>query len=236
MTKRLLLVSSSRCEGRGYLEHCASAVKEFLGVFKDGEKLAFVPYALKDHNGYIAKVRETFTALGYNIESVHEHKNPLDLINDKNVKAIFIGGGNTFRLLNELHKNNIYSAIKEAVNKRAVKYMGSSAGSNMACLTIKTTNDMPIVLPPSFDALGFIDVQINPHFVPGSLVPNHMGETRETRIKEFHEENTVPVIGLTEANWLDVDGKKITLYGDRDAFIFEHNKDVRMWKPGTELV
>ena len=235
MTKYLMLISSSRCEGREYLEHCASEVKQFLGTFKDGEKIAFVPYALKDHEAYVSKVREAFTAFGYSVESVHEYKNPQELINDKNVKAIFIGGGNTFRLLNELHKNKIFIPIKEAVNNRGVKYMGTSAGSNMACPTVKTTNDMPIVFPPSFDALAFVEFQINPHFVPGSLVPNHMGETRETRIKEFHEENTIPVIGLTEANWLMVDNNNVVLKGNRDAFIFERGKDVRMWKPDTEL-
>ena len=236
MKKQLLLVSSSRFKNGGYFEHCNSAIKEFLGTMTGNEKIAFVPYALKDHDAYTSTVSKAFSDMGYKIESVHTHKKPKDLIMDPSVKAIFVGGGNTFRLLNELHRNGIFELIKTRVQSSGVKYMGSSAGSNMACPTIKTTNDMPIIFPPNFDALGLVNFQINPHFVPGNLQPEHMGETRETRIKEYHEENNLPVIGLTEANWIIVNGDKVTLRGEKESFIFEKGKEVRMWHPETEFI
>lgn len=235
MKKQLLLVSSSRCRGGAYLQHCEEAIKKFIGNISKEEKLAFVPYALKDHNSYASTAISAFSKMGYKMESVHTYKNPRDLINDTSVKLVFIGGGNTFRLLNELHKNGIFEDIKSNVENKGLKYMGSSAGTNMACPTIKTTNDMPIVLPPSFNALGFVDFQINPHFVPGNLVPGHMGETRETRIKEYHEENDTIVIGLTESNWITVDGNEAILHGENESFIFEKNKEIKMWKPETIL-
>jgi len=235
MNKQLLLVSSSRFQNGAYFGHCSAGLKTFLGDMGKNEKVAFVPYALKDHDEYTSKVAAAFAGMGYNLQSVHTHKTPSEFLNDPSVKAIFVGGGNTFRLLNELHKHNIFSTIKALVENKGVKYIGSSAGSNMACPTIKTTNDMPIVLPPDFNALGLINFQINPHFVPGDMVPGHMGETRETRIKEFHEENSIPVVGLTEANWVTVNGKKVVLHGERSAFIFEKNKELRTWQPETEL-
>ncbi|MCX6112907.1 MAG: dipeptidase PepE [Proteobacteria bacterium] len=236
MKKQLLLVSSSRCKNGGYFEHCSNAIKEFFGPMTGNDKVAFVPYALKDHDGYTSVVSKAFLDMGYKIESVHTHKSPKDFIVDPSVKAIFVGGGNTFRLLNELHKKGILETIRAKIQNDGIKYMGSSSGSNIACPTIMTTNDMPIVMPPNFNALGFVDFQINPHFIPGSLMPGHMGETRETRIKEYHEENNTPVIGLTEANWITVNGDKTILHGERDSFIFEKGKEVRMWRPETELV
>lgn len=236
MKKQLLLVSSSRFQNGAYFGHCSKAIKEFLGHFGKDDKIAFVPYALKDYDGYTTKVSTAFAEMGYNIQSVHTLKDPNELLNNSSVKAVFVGGGNTFRLLSELHKQNIFSTLKNLVGNKGLKYIGSSAGSNMACPTIKTTNDMPIMLPPNFNALGLVEFQINPHFVPGNMVPGHMGETRETRISEFFEENTTPVIGLTEANWITVDGEKIVVHGERDAFIFEKDKELRMWKPETQLV
>ena len=234
MKKQLLLVSSSRFQNGAYFGHCSTAIKEFLGSMKN-EVIAFVPYALKDYDGYTAKVSTAFAEMGYTIKSVHTYKDPNELLNDPSVKAIFVGGGNTFRLLSELHKQNIFNTIKNIVEDKGVKYIGSSAGSNMACPTIKTTNDMPIVLPPNFNALGLVNFQINPHFVSGDMVPGHMGETRETRIKEFHEENSTPVVGLTEANWITVDGDKTVLHGERNSVVFEQNQKIRAWTPETEL-
>ncbi|MEI6093019.1 MAG: dipeptidase PepE [bacterium] len=235
MKKQLFLISSSRCRGGQYLQHCAEAIKKFIGTLSKEEKIAFIPYALKDLDAYTSTVSAAFAKMGYKMESVHTYKNPRDLINDSKVKAIFVGGGNTFRLLNELHKRGIFEDIKNNVDNKGLKYMGSSAGTNMTCPTIKTTNDMPIVLPPNFNALGLIDFQINPHFVSGNMVPGHMGETRETRLKEYHEENDTLVVGLTESNWITVNGKEATLHGENDSFIFEKNKEIRMWKPETIL-
>jgi len=235
MKKQLLLISSSRCQNGEFLHHCSGAIKEFLGSMAKDEKVAFIPYAHKDHDGYAAMASAVFANMGYNLESVHAHKDPKELLADPKVKAVFVGGGNTFRLLNDLHKKGIFSIIKNSVENKDLKYIGSSAGTIMACPTIKTTNDMPIVLPPNFDALGFISFQINPHFISGNLVPGHMGETRETRIKEYHEENSTAVVGLTETNWVTVNGENIILHGEKDAFIFERGKELKMWRTGTEL-
>ncbi|MBI5733800.1 MAG: dipeptidase PepE [Candidatus Kerfeldbacteria bacterium] len=235
MEKQLFLISSSRSEGSGYLEHCSGALQKFLGPMAADELVIFIPYALKDHDGYGKKAADAFTAMGYNLVSAHTLQNSShNLLHNPRVKAVFVGGGNTFRLLRELETRHLLGAIKNYAQSGG-KYIGSNAGSNMACPSIKTTNDMPIVQPLKFDALELVDFQINPHFVPGNLVPGHMGETRETRINEFHEENDTPVIGLTETNWITVDGKEATLHGKKDAFIFERNKELRMWQPETVL-
>jgi dipeptidase E len=236
MKKQLFLISSSRCQGGKYLAHCAQSLKEFLGPMDKDEKIAFVPYALKDWDGYTAIAQEAFAEMGYNLISVHDSMMPHGVITDQMVRAVFVGGGNIFRLLRALHDWKMFKTIANYVNNGTIKYIGSSAGSNMAGPTIKTTNDMPIVLPPDFNALNLVKFQINPHFVPGCLVPNHMGETRETRIKEYHEENDLPVVGLTETNWLTVDGETITLHGDKEAFIFTKRKEVMMWQPGVQKI
>ncbi|MCL4142972.1 UNVERIFIED_CONTAM: hypothetical protein GTU68_003870, partial [Idotea baltica] len=127
-------------------------------------------------------------------------------------KGIFVGGGNSFRLLKTLYDQKLLTPIKAAVQGN-IPYMGSSAGTNMACPTIRTSNDMPIVQPPSFDALGFIPFQINPHFIDADPNSTHKGETREQRLAEFHEENSTPVAGLREGSWLEVSGAKIKLCG-----------------------
>lgn len=230
MKQQLLLISSSRCEGGGYLEHCAEAIKVFLGAI-DGY-VAFVPYALKDHGDYAQKAEAAFAAMGYKLLSVHTIPG---MMSSHGTKAVFVGGGNTFRLSRALWQYGLIDSIRKRVGAGEIKYIGTSAGSNMACPTIKTTNDMPIVELPDFYALGLVNFQINPHFVPGNLVPGHMGETRETRIKEFHEENDTPVVGLTETNWITVNGNEATLHGKKDAFIFERNKELRMWQPETTL-
>lgn len=236
MKKQIFLISSSRFQGGNLFAHCASSLQEFLGPIRRNDKILFFPYALKDHDGYTAMITKAFSGMGYNnVISIHNCTEPLKLIASPKVKAIFMGGGNTFRLLRELRDKEMIETIKDRVYA-GMKYIGSSAGSNMACPTIKTTNDMPIIAVPSFTALNLVPFQINPHFIPGSLVPTHMGETRETRIKEFHEENDYPVIGLTEANWLIVNDKEVVLHGGKSAFIFEKGKEVRMWKPGTPFV
>ncbi|MFA4936847.1 MAG: dipeptidase PepE [Patescibacteria group bacterium] len=236
MNKQLFLISSSKCEGGSYLAHCAEAIKAFLGTMQPNEQIAFIPYALKDHDGYTKVAQAAFKAMGYNLTSVHRFKNPDNLIRNHLIKAVFVGGGNTFRLLSTLQEKGLVGLIRGCVEEKGIKYIGSSAGSNMACPTIKTTNDMPIVQPRAFNALRLINFQINPHFVPGSLVPGHMGETREERIKQFHEENDTPVIGLTETNWLTVDGEKTVLHGKKEAFVFERGKELRMWPPETVLM
>ncbi len=233
MNKQLLLISSSRYQGGEFFAHCSSAIKKFLGTFLDSENVVFIPYALKNYDAYTAKIREAFSKMGYSIISVHEVADPKNLIADNNTKAIFVGGGNTFRLKKMLETNLLVDVIATHVGA-GKKYLGSSAGTVMSCPTIKTTNDMPIVMPKSFDALGLVNFQINPHFVPGSLVPNHMGETRETRLAEYHEENDLNVIGLPEGNWIKVNGDEYTLHGTGDAMIFLKGGEKRLWLCGSE--
>ena len=214
MARRLLLVSTSTVFGTRYLEHAFAELREVL----DGVgRVLFIPHALRDHAGYAATARAAFQEIGFGLDSLHEAKDPRQAVLD--AEAIFCGGGNTFRLLDRLVRLDVLDAIRS----RAVEgmpYTGASAGSNLACPTIMTTNDMPIVEPPSLDALGLVSFQINPHYLDPVAGSMHMGETRETRIREFHEENDVPVVGLREGAILRVEGDAIELKGRAGARIF----------------
>ncbi len=206
--RRILLISNSTQHGSGYLEHCAENVREFLGDAV--ERVLFVPYALHDLDGYASVAREGVGKIGYALDSIHTTADPRSAVAE--AEAIFIGGGNTFRLLNRLYELDLLAPIRERV-AASIPYIGTSAGSNVACLSIKTTNDMPIVYPPSFDALQLVPIQLNPHFIdpaPGSL---HMGETRETRIREFHEMSDDVVVALREGAMLRVEGDATRLLG-----------------------
>jgi len=191
--RNLLLVSSSRVHGSEYLEHCRDAMAEH---FKNVKRVLFVPYALADREKYTFNVTKVFKPLGLEIDSVHLSENPVQTI--ANAEAIFVGGGNTFRLLTKMYGGFLLDPIREAVQSRGVPYMGSSAGTNMACPTIRTSNDMPIVQPPSFEALNLIPFQINPHYLDADPNSTHKGETREQRLAEYLEENAIPVAGLRE--------------------------------------
>jgi len=157
MVRRLLLVSNSTLHGSGYLEHCKDSIASLLG--ETSKKVLFFPYALADHNGYAAKAKEAFESIGHTLSSVHEFDDKVKAVNEAD--AIFIGGGNTFRLLKALYDNNLIEVVRKRVLTDGIPYVGSSAGSNVACCTIKTTNDMPIVYPPSFDALNLVPFNIN---------------------------------------------------------------------------
>ena len=177
--KRLLLISNSLVHGRGYLDHCVDEIVDFLGRVKT---VLFIPYALKNRDKYEQIASERFKKTEIALYSIHREKNPIKAV--KNAESIFIGGGNTFRLLNELYKNNLLNPIRNLVDS-GIPFIGSSAGSNVACPTIKTTNDMPIVEPPSLKALNLVKFQINPHYIDNAPNPKHMGEIRETRIKKY---------------------------------------------------
>jgi dipeptidase E len=217
---RLLLVSNSTLYGSGYLDHCAVAIASFLGA--SVKRVLFVPYALFDRDGYAAKARARFEAMGYGLDSVHDAPGgPVRAI--EGAEALFIGGGNTFRLLDALWRHELVEPIRGRV-RAGMPYVGTSAGSNVACPSIRTTNDMPIVEPPSFAALDLVPFNINAHYqdpVPGST---HMGETREQRIAEFHEENTPPVVGLREGAWLLVEGPSVVLQGANGARLFRRGE------------
>jgi dipeptidase E len=227
---RILLVSNSTVYGRGYLDHVEQEIKAFLD---DGKRILFFPYALYDRDGYAAKAKARFAAMGYSLESVHHAADPRKAV--ENTDAFFIGGGNTFRLLKALQDVDLLDAIDRKV-KSGAPYIGSSAGSNVAGPTIKTTKDMPIVQPRSFDSLGLVPFQISPHFQ--DLDPNsrHMGETQEERILQFLEENETPVAGIREGAWLICENGAVTLRGEAGARIFRHGEVPVEAKPGDNIV
>src|ERR1044071_6363497 len=191
-TKRVLLISNSTLYGSGYLDHAEAEIRSFLG---DAKRVLFVPFALFDRDKYAATAQERFQKMGYELESVHTASDPAHAVNQTD--AVFIGGGNTFRLLKALYDFNLLDPIRERV-EAGMPYIGSSAGSNVAGPTIKTTNDMPIVEPPSFNALGLVSFQLNPHYLDTDPKTTHMGETREERLLQFLEDNDTPVVALRE--------------------------------------
>jgi dipeptidase E len=227
---RLLLVSNSTQHGGGYLEHCGAEATQFFG--QDGRKVLFAPYALADLDHYAATARRAFEGFGYHLVSLHELDDPRTAV--ESGQGLFIGGGNTFRLIARLHDLGLLEPIRARV-EAGMPYMGTSAGSNVACPTIKTTNDMPIVEPPSFEALGLVQFQLNPHYLDPDPDSRHMGETREQRIREFHEENEAPVLGLREGGMLLVEGGKMTLLGPRPLRLFQRGEDPVEYPPGSDL-
>ena len=232
MTKNLLLISNSTLHGSGYLDHCADEICKFLD---DKKTVLFIPYARPSgmtHEEYTKVARERFKKMGYKLTGIHEYNSSKEAV--KSAEAIFIGGGNTFVLLNGLYKADILEEIRKRV-KDGLPYIGTSAGSNVACKSIKTTNDMPIVYPPSFDALGVVPFNINPHYLDPDPNSKHKGETRETRINEFHFFNSEYVVGLREGAMLHIEGERITLKGSTGARIFKKGKEPQEFKPGDSL-
>lgn len=230
--QNLIIASTSTLHGSGYLEYLLKDLELF---FKDTKHILFIPYARPgglSHDDYTEKARVAFSKINKTVKGIHTFKNPVEAV--KNAEGIFVGGGNTFVLTNQLYKNNLVDALQTSVNQ-GTPYLGTSAGSNICGLTIKTTNDMPIVYPPSFNALGFVPFNINPHYLDPDTNSKHMGETRETRIKEFHNFNTQPVIGLREGSWLLVKDNSIILKGTLTARIFKYNKAPNEVEPNTEL-
>jgi dipeptidase E len=227
--KRVLLISTSTLHGSGYLDYAETEIRDFLGA---GRRVLFIPYALYDRDAYAALARERFRAMGYDLESAHEAADPRRAVTDAEV--VFIGGGNTFRLLKSLYEFNLLTAIREKVSA-GMPYIGSSAGSNVACPTIKTTKDMPIVQPPSFDSLGLVPFQISPHYQDPDPNSTHMGETQEQRIIQFLEENTTPVVGLREGAMVRVERGEFLLKGVSGARIFRRGCEPVETTPGAKL-
>ena len=224
---RLLLISNSTMHGGGYLAHCAADLRDFLGARK---KVLFVPYALHDQDAYAAKAAAAFAAFGHDLVSVHEQKHSPDAVRD--AEAVFLGGGNTFRLLTALYHYGLLAAIRERA-LQGMPYIGSSAGTNVATLSIRTTNDMPIVQPPSFAALQLVPFQINPHYLDPDPASKHMGETREERLRQFHEEHDTPVLGMREGCLLRVEGERAELRGTTKARLFQRGEQaIELTPPG----
>ena len=215
--KRILLASTSTVYGSTYLSYLQD---ELIDFFTGIDEILFVPYARPSgitHDEYTQIAQQFFNRVGKSIVSLHTFADPKKAI--RQAKAIFTGGGNTFVLVNQLYGLEVMDVLREAVENGTL-YMGTSAGSNIAGQTMQTTNDMPIVYPPSFKTLGLVPFNINPHYLDPDPQSKHKGETRETRIKEFHVFNDTPVIGLREGSWLRVEDEKVSLKGDLTARIF----------------
>lgn len=219
--KNLIVASTSTIHGGTYLSYL---FPEIAQLFSETKEVLFIPYARPggiSHDKYTEIAQEAFSKIGKKIIGIHSLENPMEAI--KNAKGIFIGGGNTFVLVSQLYKKNILEVLREAIFN-GLPYLGTSAGSNICGTTMNTTNDMPIVYPPSFKTLGVIPFNVNPHYLDPNPTSKHMGETRETRINEFHTQNTIPVIGIREGSWLQVKNNTILLKGSHTARIFEQNK------------
>ncbi|BAY43363.1 peptidase E [Scytonema sp. HK-05] len=230
--KRLLLLSNSTNLGEEYLFYPRQQLQRFLGDYV--KKILFIPFAGVTSNcdDYTEKVGKLFKDIGYEIDAIHIAENPHELI--KKAEAIVVGGGNTFHLMHWLHKIGIIETIREKVNN-GTPYIGWSAGSNVACPTIKTTNDMPIIELGSFNGLNLVPFQINPHYTD-EVIPNHNGETRETRIKEFLVLNPdIYVVGLQEGTMLNIEGSSMKLIGNKPMRLFKFNQPIVEYDSNANL-
>ncbi len=231
-SRRLLLLSNSKNYGEGYLAHAEAAIKSFLG--KQIKKILFIPFAgvRMSFDDYASGVRDRLQQMGYDLESIHVAGDPKDAVG--RAEAIVVGGGNTFHLLRELYERDLIEIIRARVSD-GLPYIGWSAGSNVACPTISTTNDMPIVQPRSFRAFDLVPFQINPHYTDFHT-PQHQGETREERLLEYIEANPgVYVVGLREGSILKIEGSKIELLGNKQTRIFLKGKEAVEYSPDQSL-
>lgn len=230
--KNLLLASTSTLHASDYLEYLLPELKQ---LFKNCTTVLFIPYARPSgisHEEYTQKTALAFAKIDINIKGIHEYENPALAI--ENAEGIFTGGGNTFLLVKQLYYNKIMTTLKEALLK-GTPYLGTSAGSNIGGLSMQTTNDMPIVYPPSFQTLGLIPFNLNVHYIDSDSQSTHMGESRETRINEFHKFNNFAVLGLKEGSWLEIKKGKITLKGNLSAKLFRKNNNQIEIEAGSDL-
>jgi dipeptidase E len=229
---RLLLISNSTNPGEPYLDYPKRQIKEFLG--QQPVTALFIPYAAVtfSFDEYEEKVSARFREIGHDIVSIHRFRDPISAV--KEASAIVVGGGNTWKLLKMIRDNNLIDIVRKKVNSET-PYIGWSAGSNVACPTIKTTNDMPVVEPGSFNAFNLIPFQINPHYLDANPA-GHAGETREQRIEEFIEANPeVFVAGLREGTMLVCENEKINLYGPRNIRVFKKGSAPVELGPSADL-
>lgn len=228
----IILASTSTIYGGKYLDYLTN---ELLKLYQNIDEILFIPYARPNgmtHDEYTQVARNYFANLNIKVKGIHELSNEKEAI--LNAKAYFTGGGNTFLLVKNLHDKGLISLLKKEV-ENGKPYLGTSAGSNIGGLNMKTTNDMPIVYPPSFECMGLVPFNINPHYLDPTPELKHNGETRETRILEFLSQNDEKVIGLREGNWIRVIGNKITIEGSRETRIFEKGKTPYEVPVGTIL-
>lgn len=227
-----ILASTSTLYGQDYLEYLIPHLPE---LYKDIDEILFIPYARPggiNHQEYKEIAAKAFSKAGIKVKGIHEFEDHAQAVRE--AKGIFTGGGNTFLLVSELYRNKVMNVLKEVI-QNGTPYMGTSAGTNIGGLSMQTTNDMPIVYPPSFKTLGLVPFNINPHYLDPDPDSKHKGETRETRIKEFHGLNSQPVIGLREGSWLELKDNKVTLKGELEARIFKKDKVPFEVKTGKDL-
>ena len=233
MSKKIILASTSTLFNQNYLEYLLPVLKEH---FRNCNTIIFIPFARPggiSFDDYTQKVAQAFASINLNIVGLHTFENKEEAI--KNAEGIFTGGGNTFLLVSTLYDFNIMSVLKNTIEK-GVPYLGTSAGSNIGGMTMNTTNDMPIVLPKSFETLGLIPFNLNPHYQDADTTSSHMGETRETRINEFLTVSTIPVLGLREGSWLEINDVKIVLKGNLSARLFRKNQIPIELKPNEVII
>ncbi len=219
--KNIIIASTSTIHGSGYLEYLLPELRLF---FKGVTELIFIPYARPSgisYDVYTEIATKVFSTIGISVKGIHTFTNPIKAIEQSS--GVFVGGGNTFELVNQLYKNDLMRIIPKVI-QNGIPYLGTSAGSNICGVSMQTTNDMPIVYPPSFTTFGLISFNINAHYLDPDVNSTHKGETRETRINEFHTYNATPVIGLREGSWLHVIGDTITLKGELNARFFQQSK------------
>lgn len=227
MMKNVVLASTSTLYGESWLAYLQPVINE---LFKD--EIIFIPFARPggiSHDEYTAKAGAAFKV---GVRGLHTFDDPVAAI--RNAKGFFTGGGNTFVLVKALHERGLMQVLKEVV-ENGTPYLGTSAGSNIGGVNMQTTNDMPIVYPPSFNTMALVPFNLNPHYLDPVPELPHMGETRETRIQEFHTQQSIPVVGLREGSWIRVKGEKITLEGSKPARIFEQGKPAWEMEVGTGI-
>lgn len=230
--KNIILASTSTLFGEDYLAYLQPVI---AGLFAGIPEIIFIPHARPggiSHDEYTEKAATAFGAQGIRVKGLHTFNDPTAAI--RSAGGFFTGGGNTFLLVKQLHEQGLMQPLKAAVES-GIPYLGASAGSNIGGVNMQTTNDMPIVYPPDFSTMGLVPFNLNPHYLDPDPNSTHNGETRETRIKEFHTQNSIPVIGLREGSWIRVLGNDITTEGGRDSRIFEQGKAPYELSPGSRL-
>ena len=230
--KNVIIASTSTVYNGAYLDYLLNELNE---LFSHCKTIVFIPYARPggiSHDDYTSKVKSVFATININVVGLHQFDNPVEAISQ--AEGIFTGGGNTFLLVSQLYENNVLSVLSEVV-QNGTPYLGTSAGSNITGISMQTTNDMPIVYPPSFATMGIVPFNLNPHYLDPQPDSTHMGETRETRIKEFHAFNSTPVLGLREGSWLRVKGNQIVLEGKLTARLFRQNEIPVEIESGSDL-
>jgi dipeptidase E len=228
----IILASTSTLFGGAYLEYLK---EELINLYRGIDEIIFIPFARPggiSHDDYTEKARSFFETINIKVKGLHEFDNKTEAINQ--AKGYFTGGGNTFLLVKTLHEENLMKVLKQNIES-GKPYLGCSAGSNIGGQNMKTTNDMPIVYPPSFDCMGLVPFNINPHYLDPNPELKHNGETRETRIKEFLTQNNMKVVGLREGNWIRRINDTITVEGSELTRIFEKDKEPYEIESGSRL-